>query len=71
MKISFRRVGAGVLLAGFVSTLAVLAPATAVADSVRITSVSDSVRITSVSDSVRITGVCEGPDREHILCQNT
>ena len=79
MKISFRRAGAGVLLAGFVSTLAVLAPATAVADSVRITSDPDSVRITSVSDSVRITNdpgsvrittVCEGPDREHILCQN-
>jgi hypothetical protein len=40
------------------AVVAVLAPATASADSVRITSGPDSVRITSVSD---------GTDREHIL----
>lgn len=69
MKITFNRVGAGVLVAGFVTTLVALAPAVAAADSVRITSDPDSVRITSdsvritsdsvriTSDSVRITGV--------------
>jgi hypothetical protein len=55
---SFRGVAAGVLLAAVVSGLAVLAPAVASADSVRITSDPDSVRITSVSDDT---------DREHIL----
>ncbi len=74
MKITIGRVGAGVLVAGFVTTLVALVPATAAADSVRITSDPGSVRITSdsvriTSDSVRITGVCEGPDREHILCE--
>lgn len=55
---SLRGVAAGVLLAAATSGLAVLLPATASADSVRITSDPDSVRITSVSD---------GTDREHIL----
>lgn len=54
----FGRVAAGVLLATVVSGLAVLLPATASADSVRITSDPDSVRITSGSDDT---------DREHIL----
>lgn len=56
--ISFRGVATGVLLAAAGSALAVLAPATASADSVRITSDPDSVRITSVTD---------GTDREHIM----
>jgi hypothetical protein len=54
--ISFRGVAAGFLLATVTSGLAVLLPATASADSVRITSDPDSVRITS-----------DGTDREHIL----
>ena len=49
-----------ILLAAFVTGFAVLVPATASADS---------VRITSETDSVRITASCDETDREHILCQ--